>query len=174
MARGVGVGTFAVQIAKHFGAEVTGVDSGKKLDLIRSIGADHVIDFAEADFTAPARGGGQQRYDLILDVVVHRSLFRYKRALMPDGICVMVGGSLGKVFLNVAMGPLLMSEKKIGLVTWRPNRQEDLDYLAELYETAQIKPVIGKRYPLEDVAEAFRCLESGESLGKIVISVERE
>ncbi len=170
---GGSVGTFAVQIAKHFGAEVTGVDRGKKLEMIRSIGADHAIDFEETEFTVPVRDGGEQRYDLILDVVVRRFLFRYKRVLMPGGICVMVGGSLGKVFLNVALGSLLMRQKKIGLVTWRPNRQEDLGHLAEFFEAGEVKPVIAKRYPLKNVAEAFRCLESGEALGKIIISVEQ-
>jgi len=166
---GGGVGTFAVQLAKHFGAEVTGVDSTEKLEMLRSIGADHVIDYTQEDFT---KNG--QRYDLILDVVVHRSIFDYKRALSPKGICVMVGGSITRVFLNMLLGPLILmtGSKKMGLGMWKPNKKEDLDFLKELFEAGKVVPVIDRRYPLSEVAEALRYLEEGHAKGKVVITVE--
>jgi len=166
---GGGAGTFAVQLAKYFGAEVTGVDSTGKLDMLRSIGADHVIDYTQEDFT---KNG--QHYDLILDVVVHRSVFDYKRALSPKGICVMVGGSFPRVCLNMLLGPLIsMTEgKKMGLAMWKPNKKEDLDFLEELFKTGKVKPVIDRRYPLSEVPEAFRYLEEGHAKGKLVITVE--
>jgi NADPH:quinone reductase-like Zn-dependent oxidoreductase len=165
---GGGVGTFAVQLAKYFGAEVTGVDNTKKLDMLRSIGVDHVIDYTQEDFT---KNG--QSYDLILDVVVHRSVFDYKRALSPRGICVFVGGSMTRVFLNTLLGALISmtGSKKIGLGTWKPNKKEDLDFLKELFEAGKIKPIIDRRYPLNEVPEAFRYLEEGHVQGKAVITV---
>jgi len=166
---GGSVGTFAVQLAKYFGAEVTGVDSAEKLDMLRSIGADHVIDYTQEDFTKSGH-----LYDLILDVVVHRSVFDYKRALSPEGICVMVGGSTTRVFLNLLLGLLISmtGSKKMGLVKWEPNKKEDLDFLKELFEAGKVVPVIDRRYPLSEVAEAFRYLEEGHARGKVVITVE--
>jgi NADPH:quinone reductase-like Zn-dependent oxidoreductase len=166
---GGGVGTFAVQLAKYFRAEVTGVDSTSKLDMIRSIGADHVIDYTQEDFTKSG-----QRYDLILDVVVHRSIFDYKRALSPKGICVMVGGSVARVFLAMLLGPLIsmMGSKKMGLVMWKPNKKEDLDFLEELFEAGKVVPVIDRRYALSEVPEALRYLEEGHAKGKVVITME--
>ncbi|MFC1991684.1 NAD(P)-dependent alcohol dehydrogenase [Chloroflexota bacterium] len=166
---GGGTGTFAVQLAKCFGAEVTGVDSTKKLDMLRSIGADHVINYTQEDFT---KNG--QHYDLILDVVVHRSVFDYKRALSPKGICVFVGGSMTRVFLNTLLGSLISitGSKKIGLGTWKPNKKEDLDFLEELFKAGKVKPVIDRSYPLSEVPEAFRYLEEGQAQGKVVITVE--
>jgi len=168
---GGGVGTFAVQLAKYYGAEVTGVDSTSKLDMMRSIGADQVIDYTQEDFT---KSGG--RYDLILDVVAHRSVFDYKRALSPEGIAVMVGGSVARVFSNTLLGPfvLMNGSKKVGLVKWEPNKKEDLDYLKELFEAGKVKPVVDRRYPLSEVAEAFRYLEEGHAKGKVVITVEHD
>jgi len=165
---GGGVGTFAVQLAKYFGAEVTGVYSAEKLDMLRSIGADYVIDYTQEDFT---KNG--QLYDLILDVVVHRSVFDYKRALSPEGICVFVGGSMTRVFLNILLGLLISmtGSKKMGLTMWKPNKKEDLDFLKELFEAGKVLPVIDKRYPLSEVAEAFRYLEEGHAKGKLVITV---
>jgi len=165
---GGGVGTFAVQIAKYFGAEVTGVDSTGKLDMLRSIGADQVIDYTQEDFT---KNG--QRYDLILDVVVHRSIFDYMRALNPRGICVMVGGSMTRVFFNVLLGLLISmtGSKKIGVLMWKPNKQEDLAFIKELIEAGKVLPVIDRRYPLSEVPEAFRYLEEGHARGKVVITV---
>jgi len=165
---GGGVGTFAVQLAKNFEAEVTGVDGAMKLDMLRSIGADHVIDYTQVDFTK----SGQQ-YDLILDVAVHRSVFDYRRALSPEGTVVMIGGSMARVLLNTLWGSLLslIGSKRIGLGKWRPNKEQDLNFLAELYEAGNVKPVIDRRYPLSEVPEAFRYLEAGYARGKIVITV---
>ncbi len=165
---GGGTGTFAVQLAKYFGAEVTGVDSTGKLGMLRSIGADHVIDYTQEDFS---KNG--QRYDLILDVVVHRSIFDYKRSLSPEGLCVFVGGSMTRVFLNVFLGRLISmtSSKKIVLVPWKPNKKEDLDFIKELLEAGKVVPVIDKRYPLSEVPEAFRYLEEGHAKGKVVITI---
>jgi len=154
--------------AKYFGAEVTGVDSTKKLDMLRSIGSDHVIDYTQEDFT---KNG--QHYDLILDVVVHRSIFDYKRVLSPKGIVVMVGGSMTRVFLNMLLGPLISmtGSKKIGMVMWKPNKKEDLVYLKELFEAGKVVPVIDRRYPLSEVPEALRYLEEGHARGKVVITM---
>ncbi len=164
---GGSVGTFAVQIAKHFGAEVTGVDSREKLEMLRLIGTDHVIDYNQEDFT---KNG--QLYDLILDVVVQRWIFAYKRALSREGIVVMVGGSMTRVFLNILLGKMMTRKKKIGLGAWKPNKKEDLNFLKELFEAGKVKPVIDRCYPLSKVAEAFRYLEEGHAQGKLVITVE--
>jgi NADPH:quinone reductase-like Zn-dependent oxidoreductase len=165
---GGGVGTFAVQIAKSFGAEVTGVDSTRKLDMLRSIGADHVIDYTQADFTK----SGQQ-YDFILEVVASRSIFDYKRALSPKGIYVMVGGSLAAILQGFLLGPLISmtGSKKMGSVMWKPNNQEDLAILEELFVAGKVAPVIDRRYPLREVPEALRYLEAGHAKGKVVITV---
>ena len=166
---GGGVGTFAVQIAKAFGAEVTGVDSTRKLDMLRSIGADHVIDYTQEDFTKSG-----QRYDLILDVVASQSIFDYKRALSPKGIYVMVGGSLAAILQGFLLGPLISmtGSKKMGSVMWKPNNQEDLAILEELFAAGKVAPVIDRRYPLREVPEALRYLEEGHAKGKVVITVE--
>ena len=165
---GGGVGTFAVQIAKHFGAEVTGVDSTMKLDMLRSIGADHVIDYTKEDFTKSG-----QRYDLILDVVARRSIFAYRRALNPEGICVFVGGSTAAIFQGLLLGPLISrtGSQKMGVVMWEANKEEDLAFFAELFEAGKVVPVIDRRYPLSEVPEALRYLAEEPHLGKIVITV---
>jgi len=164
---GGGVGTFAVQIAKLFGAEVTGVDSPEKLDMVRSIGADHVIDYTQEDFTKSER-----HYDLILDVVVSHSISDYKRVLNPKGILRMVGGSMAKVFKAALLGPLISRSKKMSIVVWKPNKKEDMGFLTELLESGKVVPVIDRRYPLSETAEAFRYFEGGLHQGKIVITVE--
>jgi NADPH:quinone reductase-like Zn-dependent oxidoreductase len=167
---GGGVGTFAVQIAKYFGAEVTGVDSTGKMDMLRSIGADHVIDYTQEDYT---RSG--QLYDLILDVVADRSIFEYKRALRPKGIFLYIGGSTAAIYQAFFLGALISmtGSKKMGvLYTQRPNKKEDLDFLQELFEAGKVVPVIDRRYPLSEVPEAFRYLEEGHARGKVVITVE--
>jgi len=166
---GGGVGTFAVQIAKYFGAEVTGVDSTRKLDMLRSIGADHVIDYTQEDFTKSG-----QRYDLILDVVAYRSIFTCKRALGPKGIYVFVGGSTAAIFQAFFLGPLISmtGSKKMGVVyTQRPNKKEDLVFIKELFEAGKVVPVIDRRYPLSEVPVALRYLEEGHALGKVVITM---
>lgn len=166
---GGGMGSFAVQIAKALGAEVTGVDSTEKIDMIRSFGADHVIDYVQEDFTK----SGEQ-YDLILDMAAHHSIFDYKRSLNPKGIYKVVGGS-GKVILQVLFfGPMfsLLWNKKMSIAGWRPNKREDIDFIIELYEAGKVIPVIDKRYPLSKVAEAFRYFEEGHWKGKIVITID--
>ena len=166
---GGGMGTFAVQIAKYFGAEVTGVDSSRKLDMLRSIGADHVIDYKQEDFTR-----NEQQYDLILDVVAYRSIFAYRRALDPEGIFIYVGGSTSAIFQALLLGPLISrtGRKKVGVGMWKPNNKEDLDFLTELIEAGKVAPVIDKRYPLSEVPEALRYLEEGHAQGKVIITVE--
>ena len=175
---GGGMGTFAVQIAKSFGAEVTGVDSTRKLDMLRSIGADHVIDYTQGNYT---KNG--QHYDLILDVQAHHSIFDYKRALSPEGIYVMVGGSRSAIFQAVILGPLISrigskrlgintGSKRMGIDKWKPKIKEDLDFLKDLFEAGKVVPIIDKRYPLSEVPEAFQYLEKGCALGKVVIIME--
>ena len=167
---GGGVGTFAVQLAKYFEAEVTGVDSGGKLDMLRSIGADHAIDYTQEDYTKTG-----QRYDLILDVVAHHSIFAYRRTLTPEGTFVYVGGSTSAIFQSMLLGPLISKNgtQKMGVVMTKPNSREDLDFLTERFEAGEVVPVIDRRYPLSDVPEALRYLEEGRALGKIVITVAR-
>jgi NADPH:quinone reductase-like Zn-dependent oxidoreductase len=166
---GGGVGTFAVQIAKSFGAEVTGVDSSGKLEMLRSIGADHVIDYTQEDFTKSG-----QRYDLILDVVASHSLLDYRQALSPKGIFVMVGGSGAVILQAFILGPLISmtGSKKMGIVMWKPNNQEDLAILEELFDAGKVVPVIDRCYPLSEVPEAMRYIEGGHAKGKVVITVE--
>ena len=166
---GGGMGTFAIQIAKYYGAEVTGVDSTSKLDMLRSIGADHVIDYTQEDYTKSG-----QLYDLIIDVVAYRSIFAYKRALNPNGIFIMIGGSLVTFLQVVLLGALIsrIGSKKLGLNAWEPNNKEDLALLAELFETGKVVPIIDRCYPLSEVPEALQYLEEGHVLGKVVITME--
>jgi len=165
---GGGVGTFAVQIAKSFGAEVTGACSTRKLDMVRSIGADQVIDYTREDFTKSGR-----RYDLILAVGGDRSILDYKRALRPKGVYVCAGGSMAQYFQAALLGPLIsmMGSKKMGVVMPKPN-QKDLVFLMELFEAGKVVPVIDRRYPLRGVPEAIQYLEEGHAQGKVVITVE--
>jgi NADPH:quinone reductase-like Zn-dependent oxidoreductase len=165
---GGGMGTFAVQLAKYFGAEVTGVDSARKLDMLRSLGADHVVDYTQEDYTKSG-----QRYDLILDVAAYRSVFDYRRALAPEGIFMMVGGSVATLLQVVLLGALISRSggKRIGINAWEPNKREDLAFLAELFEAGAVVPVIDRRYPLSQVPEALRYLEEEPHLGKLVIMV---
>jgi NADPH:quinone reductase-like Zn-dependent oxidoreductase len=164
---GGGAGTFAVQIAKSSGAEVTGADSTSKLDTMRSIGADHFIDYTQEDFTKKG-----QRYDRILDFAAHHSIFDYSRALNPTGIYVMVGGSTGTFQQVMFLGSLISmtTKKKIGILMHKPNK--DLAYMKELFEASKVKPVIDKRYPLSEVPEALRYFGEGHARGKLVITVE--
>ncbi|MFX1332719.1 MAG: NAD(P)-dependent alcohol dehydrogenase, partial [Promethearchaeota archaeon] len=124
---GGGMGTFAVQIAKYYGAEVTAVDSAMKLDMLRSIGADHVIDYMKTDYTKTG-----ERYDMILDTVARRSILAYRRALNQDGMFIMVGGSRSAIFQTVFLGPLIsrMGSRKLGLNPWDRNPEEDVEFLA--------------------------------------------
>src|SRR3989440_10781097 len=162
-----GIGTFAVQIATSFGAEVTTVCSTRNLDMARSIGADHVIDYTKEDFT---RNG--QQYDLILAVNGYHSIFDYKRALSPRGMYVMTGGSSAQMFQAMLLGPLLSmtGRQKMGNSAHKQN-QKDLVFMKELLEASKVKPVIDRRFPLRDVADAIRYLEAGHAQGKVVITV---
>jgi len=163
-----GVGTFAVQIAKSFGAEVTGVCSTSKLDMVRSIGADHVIDYTREDFTESG-----QHYDLVFSVGGNHPISNYRRALSPAGTYVCAGGSTAQYFQALLLGPLIsiIGRKKMGIVV--PNlKQEDLVYLIELCDAGKVVPVIDKRYPLCEVPEAIRYVEEGHAEGKVVITVE--
>ncbi len=162
-----GVGTFAVQIAKSFGAEVTGVCSTSKLDMVRSIGADHVIDYTQEDFT---KNG--QRYDLIFAANGHHPISAYKRALSPKGTYVMSGGSGAQMFQAMLLGPMISmtGNKKMGNLLKKPSKK-DLVVLKELLEAGKITPVIDRTYPLSEVPEAIRYLEEGQARGKVVITV---
>ena len=162
-----GVGTFAVQIAKSFGAEVTAVCSTRNLDMARSIGADHVIDYTKEDFTQ----NGQQ-YDLILAANGYHPISAYKRALTPQGVYVMAGGSPAQMFQAMLLGPWMSTKggKKMGGVSAKAN-QKDLVIIKELLEAGKVVPVIDKRYPLSEVPEALRYLGTGHARGKIVITV---
>jgi NADPH:quinone reductase-like Zn-dependent oxidoreductase len=162
-----GVGTFAVQIAKSYGAEVTGVCSTRKLEMVSTIGADHVIDYKEEDFT---RNG--QHYDLIFAVGGNHSISDYQRALSPGGIYVCVGGSMTQYFQALLVGPLIsmMGSKKLGVAMPMPN-QKDLAFLIELCEAGKVKPVIDRHYPLGEVPEAMRYIEEGHVSGKVIITM---
>jgi NADPH:quinone reductase-like Zn-dependent oxidoreductase len=164
---GGGAGTFAVQLAKMYGAEVTGVDNYGKLDFMRSLGADHVIDYTREDFTK----NGKQ-YDLILDIVAHRSVFAYKRALRPNGSYFLAGGSVATILQILFLGPWIRrtTGKKIRVLAVRPNI-EDLDFMKELIEVGKVTPVIDRTYPLSEVPEAMGYVGEGHAQGKVVISV---
>jgi NADPH:quinone reductase-like Zn-dependent oxidoreductase len=165
-----GVGMFAVQIAKAFGAEVTGVASAAKLDLVRSLGADHVVAYTREDF---ARG---QRYDLVLDLGGNRPLSHLRRALAPRGTLVLVGGEGGSRLLGSTdrwIQALLLSpfvRQKLRPLSTKPN-QADLQLIKELVEAGKVRPVVERTYPLHEVPDAIRYLKEGRARGKIVIAV---
>jgi NADPH:quinone reductase-like Zn-dependent oxidoreductase len=164
---GGGVGTFGVQIARLFDAEVTGVDHTDKLDMLRALGFDHVIDYTKEDFTEKGK-----QYDLILDAKTNRPVFHYLRALNPNGRYVTVGGSLSRLFQTLLLLPFIsvFSKKKVSIVALKPNK--DLAYINELFETGKVKPIIDGYYKLEDVPNAFRLFAQAGHKGKIVISVD--
>ncbi len=162
-----GVGTFAVQLAKSFGAEVTGVCSTRNLDLVRGIGADHVIDYTRQDFTRDGR-----RYDLILDAAAFRPVSDYRRALKPEGAYVMVGGATMRMFQTMLLAPWvsLTSDTRMDVLLSKPN-PDDLGVLKDLVEAGEIEPVIDRRFELSDVPDAIRYLEGGHARGKVVITM---
>jgi NADPH:quinone reductase-like Zn-dependent oxidoreductase len=165
-----GNGTFAVQIAKAFGAEVTAVCSTRNIELVRSIGADHVIDYTQEDFTQ----NGEQ-YDLIIAMASYRPLQDYKWALRPGGIFVWAGGPLKGMFETMVLGPWVSrnGNKKLTNLSHQQN-QGDLVFMAGLMEAGKVKTVIDRCFPLEETAEAFRHYEAGHMQGKVVITVEQK
>jgi NADPH:quinone reductase-like Zn-dependent oxidoreductase len=165
-----GIGTFAVQFAKSCGAEVTGVCSTRNLEFVCSIGADHVVDYTREDFT---RTG--QQYDLIYCAIGNRSAFDYRRALKPQGICVIAGfTSLPLLFLNMILGPLVSrrGDKIVDGMGVSNANKEDLLLIKELLETGKVVPVIDRRYPLKETAEAICYLETLHARGKVIITVK--
>lgn len=162
-----GVGSFAVQIAKSFDTEVTGVCSTEKLDLVQSLGADHVIDYTEEDFTENG-----ETYNLIFDTAAHRSITDYKRSLSPGGIYVLIGGSMTRMLQGITLGPFLSltGNKKIRSMTAKPN-QQDLRMIRGLIEEGRVKPVIDKTFPLDEAAGAMRYQIEGHPAGKVVIII---
>lgn len=164
---GGGAGTFAVQLAKLYGAEVTGVDNTGKLDFMRSLGADHVIDYTREDFTKNGK-----RYDLILDVVAHRSVFAYKRALRSNGSYFLAGGSVATILQILLLGAWIRGTtgKRMRILAVRPNT-EDVDFMKELIEAGKVTTVIDKTYPLSEVPEAIGYVGEGDARGKVVITV---
>ncbi len=163
---GGGAGTFAVQIAKSYGAEVTGVDGPGKLEMLRSIGADHVIDYTRQDFTENGR-----RYDVILDLAAYRSVFRSRRSLAPGGIYLMVGGSGTALWQSVFLGPLVsrIGNRRVAFLLAESSR-EDLTHMTELFEAGTVVPVIDGCYPLGETGEALRRLGDKHSKGKVIIT----
>jgi NADPH:quinone reductase-like Zn-dependent oxidoreductase len=160
-----GIGTFAVQIAKSFGAEVTGVCSTRNVDLVRSLGADHVIDYTKADFTQNG-----QLYDLIVATAGYRSIFDYRRALRPGGIYVSTGGAMAQTFQALLLGPLISmtGDKKMSAMLVKPN--QDLAFMKELIEAGKVKPVIDRCFPLNETAKALRYYGKGHARGKVVVT----
>lgn len=163
---GGGVGTFAIQLAKLFGAEVTGVDSADKFEMMRSIGADHVIDYTQEDFTKSSK-----QYDLILDVIGHHSIFEYKNALAKNGMYRMIGGHMALIFQSMMVGPLISiaGDKKMGVLSHEPNK--GLDFLLALIGEGKVVPIIDRCYPLSKVGEALQFLGEGRAKGKVVINI---
>ncbi|MCI0550022.1 MAG: NAD(P)-dependent alcohol dehydrogenase [Anaerolineae bacterium] len=165
---GGSAGSFAVQLAKLYGAEVTGVDNTGKLDFMRALGADHVIDYTREDFTR-----NRNQYDLILDLIAHRSVFAYVRALKPNGTAFFVGGSVATLFQILLLGPLIrrVAGKNVRILMV-PQDRKDLIAITELCEAGKIHPVIDRKYPFSEVPEALRYVSEGRAKGKVVITVE--
>jgi 2-desacetyl-2-hydroxyethyl bacteriochlorophyllide A dehydrogenase len=161
---GGSIGTLSVQLARHFGAEVTGVDSTEKLDMLRSIGANHVIDYTKEDYT-----NNGETYDLIIDVVGKRSVARRLKLLKGDGYYFLAYAGLSHILLGMWMS--MTSNKKVKIES-ASQRKEDLIFLKELIEAGKLKSVIDRRYPLEHTAEAHRYVETGQKKGNVVLTVE--
>ena len=162
------VGPFAVQIAKSLGAEVTGVASAAKLDFVRSLGADHVLDYAQVDYTKAG-----QRYDWILDTDSHHSIRAVRRALRPHGTYVTLGGTAWPIVQGMVVGPLvsLFSDRWSGLMLWwKPFDRADLATVADLIATGEVTPVIDRRFPLTEIVEALRWVDDGHAKGKVLIT----
>jgi NADPH:quinone reductase-like Zn-dependent oxidoreductase len=161
-----GIGTFAVQIAKSFDTEVTGVCSTRNLKLVKSLGADHVVDYTQEDFVESG-----ELYDLILATAGYRSIFDYKRALKPGGRYVATGGDMKQIFQPMLLGPWVLNEgRKMTNLAMKPDK-EDLTYLKELIETGKVSPVIDKSYPLNELSQALQYYAEGRSRGKVVVTI---
>jgi len=167
---GGSAGTFAIQLAKLQGAEVTGVDNPGKLDFLRSLGADHVVDFTREDFTKAGK-----EYDLILDLIAHRSVFSYARALKPDGIYFFVGGYASIIFQVLLIGPWIKrsTSKNLRMLAVPQNRK-DLLAITELCEAGKVRPVIDRTYPFDEIPEAMRYVGEGRAKGKVVVIVKND
>ncbi|MEO6579199.1 MAG: NAD(P)-dependent alcohol dehydrogenase [Candidatus Limnocylindria bacterium] len=164
------VGPFAVQVAKSMGAEVTGVARTDKMDLVRELGADHVIDYTKVDYTKTG-----ERYDWIVDTDSHHAIGSVRRALRPNGVYVTLGGETGQIFSGMVLGPLrsLRSDKWSGLLLWwKPMHPPDVATLTELIAAGKVKPIIDRRYPLSQVVDALRWVEDGHARGKVIITLE--
>jgi NADPH:quinone reductase-like Zn-dependent oxidoreductase len=164
---GGGVGNFAVQLAKYFGANVSAVCSSNNADLVRALGADEAIDYRKEDITKSGK-----KFDLILGVNGNQSLLTYKQMLTPKGIFVMVGGALSQVIKTLVFGSFLsLGSKKMRSLAAKPNTR-DLEFMIKLVESGEIKSVIDRYYPLEQTAEAMKYLNQGHARGKVVIKIE--
>lgn len=165
---GGSAGSFAIQLAKLQGAEVTGVDNTLKLDFMRSLGCDHVVDYSSEDFTK-----SENRYDLILDLIAHRSILAYKRALAPGGTYFFVGGSIAVIFQLLLLGPLLrkVSGRSLRMLVVPQNRK-DLIAITELCQGGKVVPIIDKTFRLSEVPEAMGHVAEGRAKGKVVITID--
>ena len=161
-----GIGSFAIQIAKSFGAEVTGVCSSRNFDLVRSIGADHVIDYTKEDFVEKSPG-----YDLIISTIGYRHIKDFKKALNPQGVYIATGGDMAQVFQAMLLGSWFSERngKRLGSMVVKPNK--DLDFLTGLMEKGDVKPVIEKIIPFEEIVNAIKHYDTGHASGKIVITL---
>jgi NADPH:quinone reductase-like Zn-dependent oxidoreductase len=159
-----GIGTFAVQIAKSLGAEVSAVCSTRNIELVQSIGADHIIDYTREDFVEKSPG-----FDLIISTVGYRPIKDFKKALNPKGIYIATGGTMSQIFQAMMLGPFLSERdgKRLGSMVVKPNK--DLDFLTGLMESGEVKPIIEKTFPLVDIVNALKHYDTGHASGKIII-----
>ena len=164
---GGNIGPFAVQIAKHFGCDVTGVDAPGKLEFVHSVGADHVIDYTVEDFAATP-----SRYDRVLDVAAHRTVAQMLRVLRPGGVYVIVPGSIAGVVRAMIAGPLVsvVGSRRIGMLAWKPFRAEDVALLTELFEQKTLRAFIDRVYPFHEVPQALKYQAEGNTSGKVAVS----
>jgi NADPH:quinone reductase-like Zn-dependent oxidoreductase len=163
------VGPFAVQIAKSLGAEVTGVCRTDKIDFVRSLGADHVIDYTKVDY---AKTG--ERYDWIVDVDSHHSILAARRALRPNGAYITLGGTGARILQALLLGPLVgraTGTTMAMLIWWKPFRPEDVTTLKELIAAGKVTPVIDRRYPLSEIVAALRWVDDGHATGKVIVTI---
>lgn len=163
------VGPFAVQVAKARGAEVTAVCSTSKVDFVRSLGADHVLDYTNVDYTKTS-----ERYDWIVDTDSHHSIFSVRRALRPNGVYVTLGGTTASIFGGILVGPLisLVGSKWSGLLLWwKPFNADDVKTVTDLIAAGKVKPVIDRRFPLDEVVDALRWVDGGHAKGKVIITM---